>query len=299
MTVLADSEIRRLIQTEGLIEGGDESRVGPCAYECGPGTVLKTGEVAEPRAYEWDHARAVVEPFTIRPADMVWMRTSEVFHVPEDLCAFWWQTNSLSRRGLMLVNMSMVEPGYSGPLACLFANFGRRPVRVWPDTAVAKLVFVRLSDTSNNPYRDGKSKSEYDRNLVEDAADAPPSFLKITEFREGLRFAEQAARDRIKHVAEQRMDEAAAEIEKERRVQQAELTKDVRRSLLGALWPIAVLLVLFVAVVRFVPEVRGLFVPLEREEIRSVVREELDEAGVARINDRVEQPGGSEGTDGQ
>jgi deoxycytidine triphosphate deaminase len=47
---------------------------------------------------------------------MVWIRTRDKVKIPNDMVGFWWQTNTLSRQGLMLVNMSMVEPGYEETL---------------------------------------------------------------------------------------------------------------------------------------------------------------------------------------
>ena len=38
----------------------------------------------------------------------------------------------------MLVNMSMVDAGYEGSLACLFVNFGRQPLDIDPGMTVAR-----------------------------------------------------------------------------------------------------------------------------------------------------------------
>ena len=92
----------------------------------------------------------------------------------------------------MLINMSMVDPGYEGSLACLFVNFGRQPVDIDPGITVARLVFHRL-DGGNVPFGKGAPREEYDRQLRDVALNGPTSFLSFQEFSAAF----QTERDRV------------------------------------------------------------------------------------------------------
>jgi hypothetical protein len=110
---------------------------------------------------------------------MIWIRTLERVRIPHDLVGFWWQTNGLSREGLMLINMSMVEPGYEGDLACLFVNFGRSNVIINASTIIAKMVFQDLKGALIHPYGRGVPRTDYDERLRKLAIEQPKSFLQV------------------------------------------------------------------------------------------------------------------------
>jgi deoxycytidine triphosphate deaminase len=179
MGVLSDVEIRERLAAGGLVVGGDPANVDACSYEFRAGMIVKTGVDPESALLDWTQEDAATAVYTVAPGALVWVRTRESVRIPDDLCAFWWQTNRLSRRGLMLVNMTMVEPGYHGPLACLFANFGRQTVEIDRDTVVARLVFFDLNRGADKPFVTTQSQPEYDRALVASATAAPRQFLDL------------------------------------------------------------------------------------------------------------------------
>jgi deoxycytidine triphosphate deaminase len=179
MGALSDGEIRERIAAGQLILGGDERKADASSYEFRAGMIVRTGRDDPAEAIvDWtdDTASAI---YYVEPGELVWVRTRETVDMPHDLCAFWWQTNRLSRYGLMLVNMTMVEPGYKGPLACLFANFGRHRVEITRDTVVARLVFFDLNRPAERPYDRRTTGTEYDRALVSSATNAPRTFLDL------------------------------------------------------------------------------------------------------------------------
>jgi deoxycytidine triphosphate deaminase len=116
VTVLSDLEIRRCIAAGNLVPGGDTACISECSYSFRPGRGFIAGDDTDPVEFQ-----TAVGPtrLTVHPGKMVWIRTRDKVKFPNDMVGFWWQTNTLSRQGLMLVNMSMVEPGYEGDLACL------------------------------------------------------------------------------------------------------------------------------------------------------------------------------------
>ena len=183
MSILSDSTILARISAGDLVINGDARHVEFCSYQFTPEKVLEPG--ADGRVLDWkacpDNAS-----YSIRPGQLVWVRTRGEVTIPSDMCAFYWQTNTLARVGLMLVNSSMVEPGYKGPLACLFANFGKQDIVINPRTKVAKIIFLQLDQPALRPSSLSFEATQYDDTLRQVAAAAPRSFLQIADFATSL-----------------------------------------------------------------------------------------------------------------
>ena len=54
----------------------------------------------------------------------------------------------LSRQGVLLLNISLVEPGYEGYLTTVLVNFGNKNVVISPTTTIAKVAFFIPSSTT-------------------------------------------------------------------------------------------------------------------------------------------------------
>lgn len=294
MTVLSDSEIRALVADGKLVAGGDLSRISTCAYEFRPGAVLRTGPVDDDRRLARDWTAGLSEPtdsYDIPPGELVWIRTRENVAMPEDVCAFWWQTNTLSKQGLMLVNMSMVEPGYQGPLACLFMNFGRHAVEIGPDSIVAKLVFMRTQNV-DSPLDLAMQRDEYDRRLVSSAKGAPATFLDIGRFSQDnvvdqiREETDDATRKAQKTLAED-LETARETLQTLRTELKTELEADSRTQIAKVLGGAFVGFVLVVAAMTFVPWLQSTVKPNLSDDINGEVNRVLTErlSGSSQVND--------------
>lgn len=190
MAVLSDSEILEYMDNGHLVLGGEKSRATECSYSFVSGVAFIPGEITGPIQFPGTNGNAEV---TVKPGQMIWIRTRESVKIPRDLVGFWWQTNSLSRKGLMLVNMSMVEPGYEGDLACLFVNFAKSTVVISATTPIAKMIFMPLIGAVASPFTGHTSRQRYDDALRQLAIDQPKSFLQIAELSTELGEAKMAA----------------------------------------------------------------------------------------------------------
>ena len=273
MSILNDETIREYIENEELIPGGDVNQVKKCAYHCRPGKIFHTG--AEGDVIDW--GQSTDPPFIkIKPGEMVWIRARIHVKMPPDICAFWWQTYSLSRKGLMLVNMSMVEPGYEGPLACLFVNFGKEPVPVYPDTTMAKMVFVRLERPATQPSKLKFKLEEYDREVHDAANIAPTSFLQVAEFAKELTQDRDSAIELIKKRAAEEREQIVKNL-------QDDAPKAVRKSLGLAVAGF----VLLVAAITFLPWLQSLMSPNLDDVIKSSVEKAVTERLVLQATPRL------------
>lgn len=182
MTVLSDTAIRDRMRVGDLVPDGNPDWAEECSYSFRPGRAFIAGEMGS--SIEFQSALAM--DIVIEPGKMVWVRTSDRVKLPNNMVGFWWQTNTLSRKGLMLVNMSMVEPGYEGDLACLFVNFGNSKVIINADTVIAKIMFVLISGDVEHPFTRHSTSANYDATLRELAVNQPGSFLQIGDLAASL-----------------------------------------------------------------------------------------------------------------
>ncbi|ASK88205.1 dCTP deaminase domain-containing protein [Sphingorhabdus sp. SMR4y] len=182
MTVLSDSEIQDQIKSGKLVLEAEASRAEECSYAFRAGRAFLAGHDDG----EIDFASDPRIKIVVDPGKMVWIRTYEKVSLPNDLVGFWWQTNTLSKKGLMLINMSMVEPGYNGCLACLFVNFGNQKIVIEAKMSIAKMVFVRIGGQVASPYTKTQSVDEYDHALQELSVNQPSSFLQIGDIASGI-----------------------------------------------------------------------------------------------------------------
>lgn len=195
MTLLSDQSIKALIQNQQLILNGKIEKVRHCSYNFCPDKVFHSSEDSENNFTDFGSDNGHKAYDSVKPGEYVWIRMRELVKLPDNICAFWWQTNTLSRKGLLLMNMSIVEPGYEGPLSCLFVNFSRIPVAINPETSMAKLVFAKLDKVAEIPSgKVGVSESaiaHYDEELYGEALARPATFLQVNE--EIKRFQEDAS----------------------------------------------------------------------------------------------------------
>jgi deoxycytidine triphosphate deaminase len=205
MTVLSDGAIRDLMKSDGLVADGDEAQAVHCAYEFLPGKIFPGGHQGDTDfVIDWTNpaTRPTNARHTIEPSAVVWIRALQTVRMPRNMCGLWIKTNTLSRQGLMLINSSLVEPGYEGHLSCNFVNFGKAPVYITPDKPIAKLLFFRLDRDAQIPFE--QRFPEYDRTIAETAAQGPSSFLQISDVAASLLSEkERAFADLDRQVADQ------------------------------------------------------------------------------------------------
>lgn len=185
MTVLSDSTIQQRFSQ--LILGGDPSRAGGCDYDFVTGKINCTGsdgKTNEQEVIDWTSKPQDSWPaetsHLFKPGALIVLRTREVIKMPPDCCGLWYQTDALSRQGLLLVNMSIIPPGYEGPLTCTFVNFGKNSISISPDTRIAKVLFLPLDKVATRQSKI-QIEREYDRKLLELARGSPATFLQMSD----------------------------------------------------------------------------------------------------------------------
>lgn len=176
MSVLSDTTIRDRLSS--LVPNGQASDANHCAYEFTAEKVFK-GSAAEPLLVSDS------KPVVVAPTELVWVRAKEQISVPNNCVGLWVQTQTLSRKGMLLLNHTLVEPGYRGPLHAVFVNFGKAKVTISPVTKIAKVVFFELDKGAENLVR--FDTSAYDNSILEISANSPDSFMHLSSLAPSLK----------------------------------------------------------------------------------------------------------------
>jgi deoxycytidine triphosphate deaminase len=176
MTIV-DNEIEALTTTQKLIEPFSKKQLENCRYN------LRAGRAFLPRTGEeiviGTQRRKIRDHWVIKPSETLAIMTKEVISVPPDMFASYSQLNGLARRGLMVFNVSIVEPGYHGHLSCFLVNFSKEDAQLYPEDDIAKICFHKLSGVPQALQRLVISEGDYRKKLVESARRYPTSFMDI------------------------------------------------------------------------------------------------------------------------
>jgi deoxycytidine triphosphate deaminase len=254
MAVFSDSTI--LMKFYQLIENGDPERVRGCAYSFVAGKIFPSPHSDEPghkNVVDWTTRTADSWPgeevYELCPGELVSIRTREIVTVPADVCGIWNQTDGLSRKGLLLVNLSSVPPGYKGHLACTFVNFGKQRVRIQPGTRIAKLMFLSLDGVAEHLSKEWGTQS-YDSNMAAMASESPATFLQISEQSRALKELIVTSTAQINGLAEELSSKArtnlAEGLTSAKVTFRKSVTTDARNAVFKA-FPLAVIAILLLA----------------------------------------------------
>lgn len=286
MAVLSDTEILAHMANGLLVLNGDTARATECSYSFVSGSAFIPGEATGPIVFPGPVGNSEV---TVKPGQMIWIRTYERVKIPENFVGFWWQTNSLSRKGLMLVNMSMVEPGYEGDLACLFVNFAKSTVVISATTPIAKMVFMPLQGVVDTPFSGLVSRQRYDDSLRQLAIDQPKSFLQIAELSTELGDAKNLALRDIEREAQAATAQIRSDAAAARTDAVADFKKDIpaaiRNSFALALGAFLVLSLATVAVEYWKGELFPDVKTIARSEADNVLKERIMIQGETKSSD--------------
>ena len=79
----------------------------------------------------------------------------------------------------MLINASLVEPGYEGPLSCFLVNFSSERILLGRDEAIAKIIFHTLTATPGQLRPQTITVAEYRKGLAQQAKKFHKSFMDV------------------------------------------------------------------------------------------------------------------------
>lgn len=234
MPVLSDTSIKTYLAKQELVVEGDDARAEHCAYEF-TAAKLYFGGAEGTTNHAIVFERGSNQSAIIDPGVLVWIRSRETVKMPADKVGLWIQTNTLSRKGLLLLNMSLVEPGYEGFLTAAFVNFGRTRVAINSETKIAKLMFLELDQAAGSlvPSMD---QHTYDANTESIALLAPRTFLRVEDFLPDLGRAEREAAEQISKAANEANNEINTNLENQKKHTRESISQAVEADIKKFIW---------------------------------------------------------------
>ncbi len=178
--VLRDKDIEHCISTDGLIENADiENNLRNCAY------LLRVGEIIDPETGEFSMTLEnnigvdSTKVYVIKPNEVVIAMTLEMVKMPPWLSATYSPLDRLAKKGVMLLNPSVVEPGYRGPLSCVMLNFSSVNVTLNQGDPLVKISFQKLTAAPDSLRPLDFSRDEYRCLLSKQATSYKRTFLDV------------------------------------------------------------------------------------------------------------------------
>ncbi len=121
------------------------------------------------------------KPYLLEPSKVVIFQSIEKINLPEDITASYSALYSISSKGVLLINSSMIEPKYSGALSGVLLNFSSKSIAITEKTEIAKLNFYKVSGDVSGFVSETIDDNEYISRLVEKATNNyQKSFLNIS-----------------------------------------------------------------------------------------------------------------------
>lgn len=102
--------------------------------------------------------------FILKPREIVLFETAEKIKLPNDLMGSYSGLNTISQKGILLINASIIEPGYKGPLSGILVNFSSKNIKLAIGMQIAKICFHQL-DNVVEKAEDSIGEAEYTKML--------------------------------------------------------------------------------------------------------------------------------------
>lgn len=170
--ILADHQIRKLAQDQGMIEPFVEkqTRDGVISYglssygydaRCAPDFKIFTNvdtPMVDPKEFSEDNfVTREQDVCIIPPNSFVLTHTVEYFRIPKDVLVVCLGKSTYARCGL-IVNVTPLEPGWEGHVTLEISNTTPNPAKVYANEGIAQFLFFKGSAGCEVSYADRAGK---------------------------------------------------------------------------------------------------------------------------------------------
>ena len=184
MTILNRKDIEAEIKSGKLIHNADIHNIEACSYDMTIGTIFTSD--GQKINSEHQHSN---EPVVIKPGEIISFFTKEELELPNDISATAFAMNSLSSKGLLVLNPGHVDPGFKGPLTVKALNLTKTPLSVEIGSEIFTVIFDRLDTATDEPYSRNEPRYIKERKFNEkNVVSAPKSLADLIVFTENNPF---------------------------------------------------------------------------------------------------------------
>lgn len=138
--MLTDKEIR----DARVVHFDHDAHYGATSYDLSIQTIIDS------------EGKTFREGYTVKPQEIVWVISRERIELPFDMTAHAVIKTGLCNKGLLALNIGIVDPGWNGPLATAIINFSSAEYYIKPKESFLRLTFYRhaMPDKRKSSYND-------------------------------------------------------------------------------------------------------------------------------------------------
>ncbi len=143
--ILVSEEIKEL----SLVEGADQASWRPSTYDATVGEIIEQGK------------RKNEDTFVLPPRGVVWVVSKEKFKIPHSATGLATLKTSWTHRGILALNVGIIDPGWHGPLSAALVNLSN------VDFEIAKgIPFLRIAFMTHKNVTTDDNVKEIDEYLL-------------------------------------------------------------------------------------------------------------------------------------
>jgi dUTPase len=166
LSLLSGEEIKSMKLVEN---SSDDNLYRASTYD------LSIGEIIPARS-----SVAVGSSFSLPPGGTVRVVSKETLKLPGDITGHALLKNELCRKGVLAINIGVIDPGFEGPLSSILINFGEKDFVVKPGAPFLRISFHRCPVSPKAAKSFKYTREQYISNVRDEvAAYMAPTFLNV------------------------------------------------------------------------------------------------------------------------
>ena len=166
------------ILSRNLLYEADESNLKHSTYDLTIGDIFALG----PENVKERRRKGPEQRYFIKPQEMVFVLSKECFKLPTDVTGVATLRTTYTKRGLLALNVGIIDPKFSGPISTALLNFSNRDAEIHVGEKFFRVLFLKHDDVSafRPPQNERINKQEYIRELERKAhRDFPRTYLNM------------------------------------------------------------------------------------------------------------------------
>jgi len=166
------------ILSRGLLEDARAENLKNSTYDLTIGDYFAMGPDAGNRRIEIERKGK----YFIKPQEMIFVLSQESFKLPANITGIATLRTTFTKRGLLALNVGVIDPFFEGPISTALLNFSNRPVKIEVGDKFFRVIFIEHDDVSSTRPQLSESidRRKYVRDLEEKSyADFPETYLSV------------------------------------------------------------------------------------------------------------------------
>jgi deoxycytidine triphosphate deaminase len=137
---------KRIID-DNLLLDADEKQIKNASYYLTIDAIIPAG----PKAEEYDPSQPT-RHYTMRPREIAWVVSKERFNIKTyDVTALVTLRSTFTKKGLLALDVGLVDPDYEGPIGSIVINFSKNNIPLNQGDPFFRVIFI--SHPSVKEYR--------------------------------------------------------------------------------------------------------------------------------------------------